>query len=70
MRTFSGRALCQHRTRLGWRYEHLAVRINRSAAAVRMYECGRANPPVDVAAQMADALGVPLDALLDEAAAS
>lgn len=68
MRTFSGRALCAHRTRLGWRHEHVAVKINRSSSAVRNYEHGRAVPPVDVAVKMAEAFGVPLEELLEEQA--
>jgi transcriptional regulator with XRE-family HTH domain len=69
MRTFSGRKLCEHRTRLGWRPEQVAVRINRSSVTVREYEHGRIVPPGDVIGHLADAFGIPVDDLYETAGA-
>ena len=48
------------------RPEQLAVAIDRSAFQVQSYEAGRATPPVNVLARIADTLDRPVDAFLAE----
>ena len=67
MRTFSGRKLCEARTRRGWRTEHVAARINRSSFAVRQYERGNITPPGNVVGALADALEISTEDLYEVA---
>jgi ribosome-binding protein aMBF1 (putative translation factor) len=63
-RAFNGSALRDQRRLAGFSAAQLAATVDRSEWAVRGYETGRINPPVTVAAGLADALGLPLDRLL------
>jgi len=65
---FSGRRICEHRQRLGWRPEQLACRINRSSVTVRQYEHGHVTPNADMVAALADALEVDPADLFEEVA--
>lgn len=64
MSRFSGTRLRAARRRAGLSAHQLADRVDRSTSVVWSYESGRARPPVDVAAGLADVIGVPLTALL------
>lgn len=64
MRQVDGAKLRRIRQERGMRPEALALQINRSVQTVNCYEIGRAQPPVPVLCQLADALGVGVEALL------
>ena len=64
MRTFSGQLLRAQRARCGLSAAQLASQVGKSVWSVWSWEQGRAQPPIPVADAVADALGVPLDALL------
>ncbi|WP_020117560.1 helix-turn-helix domain-containing protein [Streptomyces canus] len=63
-RAFNGAALRDQRRLAGVPASHLAALVGRTEDAVWSYETGRATPPVDVAATLADALHLRLDQLL------
>ncbi|OEJ28058.1 transcriptional regulator [Streptomyces agglomeratus] len=62
-RTFSGPRLRDQR-RLALTADQLAAHIGRSVWAIWSYERDQAQPPIDVADGLADALGLPLERLL------
>ncbi|MGW3846886.1 helix-turn-helix domain-containing protein [Streptomyces fagopyri] len=64
LRSFNGAALRDQRRLAGVAANQLADRVARGPDAIWAYETGRATPPVDVAAGLADALGIGLDQLL------
>lgn len=64
MARFDGAALRDQRRLAGIPAAQLAAAVDRTADAVWSYETGRATPPVDVAATLADTLGVRLEQLL------
>lgn len=66
MPVFSGPRLRAARRAAGLSAGALAERVARSASVVWSYEEERARPPVDVAAGLAAAVGVPLTDLLDD----
>lgn len=55
---FDGSRLRQARKNAGLRVEHVAVRINRSATSITLYESGKVDPPASVVARLADVCGV------------
>lgn len=57
----------KHRQRIGLSQETLAERASIHRTYVGMLERGERTPTIDVAAQLAGALGLPLDALVAEA---
>jgi transcriptional regulator with XRE-family HTH domain len=63
-RAFNGAALRDQRRLAGIPAAQLAEAVGRTADAVWSYERGRVTPPVDVAATLADTLGLRLDQLL------
>jgi transcriptional regulator with XRE-family HTH domain len=63
-RAFDGRRLRDQRRLAGISAPALAARVGRTTSALWAYERGQVHPPVDVAVQLADALGVSLDTLL------
>lgn len=66
-RAFNGRALRDQRRLAGIPAAQLAAAVGRTEWAIWAYEAGRTTPPVDVAADLADALDVRLDQLLTQA---
>lgn len=66
-RSFNGAALRDQRRLAGIPAAALAAAVDRTADAVWSYETGRTTPPVDVAATLADTLGLHLDQLLTRA---
>lgn len=62
-RHFSGYQLREARRAAGLRSDELARMCGRSPWTVLDYERGRATPPADQLAALADALGMPVDAL-------
>lgn len=65
-RHFSGQRLRETRKAAGISIERLAITIGRSAYSIQEYQRGRVTPPITVIAAIADALGRPIDDLLDE----
>ncbi|MFE5139262.1 helix-turn-helix domain-containing protein [Streptomyces fagopyri] len=63
-RAFNGAALRDQRRLAGIPAAQLAEAVGRTRDAVWSYEAGRRVPSVDVAATLADELGVGLDQLL------
>ncbi|WP_432542324.1 hypothetical protein [Kineococcus sp. SYSU DK002] len=61
---FAGKRCAELRRGMRMRREELAYRINRSNWSVIEYELERKQPPLAVAATIADVMGVPLDELL------
>ncbi len=64
-RKFSGKRMKQVRQANGIRPEALAIQIGRSLQMVFNYESGRMGVSADLAAHIADLLGVPLDELFE-----
>ncbi|MEU3546285.1 helix-turn-helix domain-containing protein [Streptomyces longwoodensis] len=64
MRSFSGQLLRAQRARVGLSAAQLAARVGKTKWSVWRWEQGRVQPPIPVVDAVADALGVPLDALL------
>ncbi|WP_019072396.1 helix-turn-helix domain-containing protein [Streptomyces hokutonensis] len=67
-RVFDGAALRDQRRLAGITAAQLAAVVGRTEDAVWSYETGRATPPIDIAAALADALDVHLDQLLTHTA--
>lgn len=65
-RHFSGQRLRETRKAAGISIERLAITIGRSAYSIQEYQRGRVTPPVHVIAAIADAVGRPIEDLLDE----
>ncbi|MFJ1536371.1 helix-turn-helix domain-containing protein [Streptomyces mirabilis] len=65
-RHFSGQLLRETRRAAGVSIEQLAISIGRSAYSIQEYQRGRVTPPIDVIAAMADVLGRPIEALLED----
>lgn len=65
-RHFSGTRLRAARRAAGLTAGDVAARIHRSPFAVWSYERDRVRPSVDMAAGLAEVIGVPLDDLLDD----
>ena len=63
---FNGAALREKRESRNMTREQLAVRLDRSAMSVVRYELGMADPPLRVAAHMAQILGVSVFDLLHD----
>ncbi|WP_416978664.1 helix-turn-helix transcriptional regulator [Streptomyces sp. T028] len=68
-RHFSGQRLREARTAAGLSPEQLALNVGRSFHTISAYERGLAQPPICVAARLADAVGRCIEDLLDEEAA-
>ncbi|MFJ5306130.1 helix-turn-helix domain-containing protein [Streptomyces sp. NPDC088350] len=65
-RYFSGQLLRESRKAAGVSIEQLAISTGRSAYSIQEYQRGRVTPPVNVIAAMADVLGRPIEALLED----
>lgn len=65
-RRFSGRRLRETRKSVGVSAEQLAIDTGRTTYSIHGYERGRIQPPLDVAARLAAALGCTVDDLLDD----
>lgn len=70
MSCFSGERLKAQRVSHGMSRELLAVNIGRSYHSIVSYEHGRAEPPANVVAALAEALSCDVGALFDMAAAA
>jgi len=55
---FSGNALAERRKELGLRHEDVAVGVDRTASAIRMYEAGAIDPPASIVCKLADVLRI------------
>lgn len=64
---FSGEKLRDFRRTAGISRERFAVLIDRSYQSLRHYESGKTTPPPDIGERIADVLGIPVEALYDEA---
>lgn len=64
MPAFSGTRLRAARRKAGLTADQVAARVHRSPSVLWSYEQGRARPPVDIAAGLAEVIGVPLAELL------
>lgn len=64
-RKFSPKRLRAARIAAGLRPEQLALTIGRSVYSIHEYERGRVQPPVDIAAALADALGCGVEQLIE-----
>ena len=68
-RHFSGAQLRTARIDAGLTPEHLALRVGRSVWSIYAYERGLGQPPLEVAARIAAAVGCSVDDLLAEGVA-